>query len=63
MSIERKLEQIRASDLENKTQIERYQTILEELLSRKSQQEYQIVLSHCQSLLFFLTRLSCSARG
>jgi hypothetical protein len=59
MSIERKLEQIRASDLDNKTQIERYQTILEELLSRNlsgNLSDYQTVLSHCE--LLFLSSSS-----
>ena len=55
MSIERKLDQIRGSDLENKLQIERYQNLIEEIVLRNSSNDLQIVLSHCNNFTYFFT--------
>lgn len=51
MSFERKFEQIRNSDLDNKTQIEKYQNILQEIFLISNNypplHEYQKIVTHC----------------
>jgi hypothetical protein len=53
-SVERKLEQIRLSEMDSKTQIERYQTIINEIFSMRNGNDltnFTALFNHCLSSL------------
>jgi hypothetical protein len=53
MSIERKLERIKSLNLDSRSQIEKYQGLIEELVSNSSALELQTVLGQCKVFNFY----------